>query len=122
MYRVDRFGYSSRLRGGDDYASMAAGNTSVFNCRDVVNRPGVRSPHSYGRALDVNTWENPYRSARGIGAQLLVAVALPPPGGLALRVARASSRIMARQRPALDLRHSATPSTSTRRPAAAGTP
>jgi hypothetical protein len=66
MYRVDRFGYSSRLRGGDDYASMAAGNTSVFNCRDVVNRPGIRSPHSYGRALDVNTWENPYRSARGI--------------------------------------------------------
>jgi hypothetical protein len=45
---------------------MAAGNTSVFNCRDVVNRPGIRSPHSYGRALDVNTWENPYRSARGI--------------------------------------------------------
>jgi hypothetical protein len=63
---VDRFGYSSRLRGGDDYASMAAGNTSVFNCRDVVNRPGIRSPHSYGRAIDVNTWENPYRSARGI--------------------------------------------------------
>jgi 5-hydroxyisourate hydrolase-like protein (transthyretin family) len=65
LYRVDRFGWSSRLRGGDDHASMAAGNTSVFNCRDVVNRPGVRSPHSYGRAIDVNTWENPYRSARG---------------------------------------------------------
>jgi hypothetical protein len=65
LYRVDRFGYSSRLRGGDDFASMAAGNTSVFNCRDVVNRPGIRSPHSYGRAVDVNTWENPYRSARG---------------------------------------------------------
>ena len=65
LYRVDRFGYSSRLRGGDDFASMAAGNTSVFNCRDVVNRPGVRSPHAYGRAVDVNTWENPYRSAGG---------------------------------------------------------
>jgi D-alanyl-D-alanine carboxypeptidase-like protein len=65
MYREDRFGYSSRVRGGNDFASMAAGNTSVFNCRDVVNRPGVRSPHAYGRALDLNTWENPYRSARG---------------------------------------------------------
>ena len=66
MYRVDRFGYSSRSHGGNDYASMAADNTYAFNCRDVTGRPGVRSPHSYGRALDVNTWENPYRSAQGI--------------------------------------------------------
>lgn len=65
MYRVDRFGHSRKLRGGNDYRSMASGNTSVFNCRDVVNKPGVRSPHSYGRALDLNTWENPYRSSRG---------------------------------------------------------
>ena len=65
IYREDRFGWSSRVRGADDFRSMAAGNTSVFNCRDVVNRPGVRSPHAYGRALDLNTWENPYRSARG---------------------------------------------------------
>jgi hypothetical protein len=66
MYRVDRFGWSSRSHGGNDYASMAAGNTSAFNCRDVTGRPGIRSPHSWGRALDVNTWENPYRSAKGI--------------------------------------------------------
>ncbi|CAN5231425.1 hypothetical protein BH09ACT12_BH09ACT12_04610 [soil metagenome] len=66
MYRVDRFGWSSKLQGADDYASMAAGNTSAFNCRQVVNRPGVRSPHSYGRALDLNTWENPYRSPTGL--------------------------------------------------------
>lgn len=66
MYRVDRFGWSKRSRGGDDYASMAAGNTSAFNCRDVTGRPGSRSPHSWGGSLDVNTWENPYRSARGI--------------------------------------------------------
>ncbi|MEP9364060.1 M15 family metallopeptidase [Nocardioides sp. CN2-186] len=65
MYRVDRFGWGSRSRGGDDYASMKAGNTSAFNCRDVTGRPGVRSPHSYGRAIDINTWENPYRSAQG---------------------------------------------------------
>lgn len=61
MHRVDRFGWSARLRGADDLASMASDNTSAFNCRDVVGRPGVRSPHSYGRALDLNPWENPYR-------------------------------------------------------------
>ena len=65
MYRVDRFGWSSKLHGGNDYKSMAAGNTSAFNCRSVVNRPGVRSPHSWGRAFDLNTWENPYNSATG---------------------------------------------------------
>lgn len=65
MYRVDRFGWSSRVQGADDYASMAAGNTSAFNCRWVVGRPGVRSPHSYGRSLDLNTWENPYLSRQG---------------------------------------------------------
>lgn len=66
MYRVDRFGWSSRVQGADDHRSMAAGNTSGFNCRDVVNMPGVQSPHSWGRAVDVNTWENPYRSATGL--------------------------------------------------------
>lgn len=65
MYRVDRFGWSSRLRGADDYRSMAAGNTSAFNCRQVVGNPGARSPHSYGRSLDLNPWENPYRSRQG---------------------------------------------------------
>lgn len=66
MYRVDRFGWSGRLQGADDYRSMAAGNTSAFNCRWVVGRPGVRSPHTYGRSLDVNTWENPFHSAGGV--------------------------------------------------------
>lgn len=66
MFRTDRFGWSPRLRGADDYASMAAGNTSAFNCRQVVGRPGVRSPHAWGRSLDLNTWENPYRSSQGL--------------------------------------------------------
>lgn len=65
MYLVDRFGYSPRLRGADDYKSMAAGNTSAFNCRNVVGRPGVRSPHSSGRAFDLNPWENPYAASHG---------------------------------------------------------
>ena len=66
MYRVDRFGWSPRLHGANDYASMRADNTSGFNCRSVVNKPRVLSPHARGRAIDVNTWENPYRSATGL--------------------------------------------------------
>jgi hypothetical protein len=66
MFRVDRFGWSSYLHGGDDYRSMRAGNTSGFNCRGVTGNPGVTSPHSYGRSIDLNTWENPYRSKRGL--------------------------------------------------------
>jgi hypothetical protein len=65
LYREDRFGWSDRLHGADDYRSMAAGNSSAFNCRGVVGRPSTLSPHSYGRSFDVNTWENPYRSAQG---------------------------------------------------------
>jgi hypothetical protein len=65
MYRVDRFGWSKRLRGADDYKSMKADNTSAFNCRGVVGNPSVRSPHSYGRSIDINPWENPYRSRNG---------------------------------------------------------
>lgn len=43
-----------------DKASMAAGNTSAFNCRSVVGNPFKRSAHSYGVAVDINTFENPY--------------------------------------------------------------
>ncbi len=66
MYRVDRFGWSKQLRGANDYASMRTDNTSAFNCRSVVNTPGVRSPHARGRAVDLNPWENPYRSRTGL--------------------------------------------------------
>jgi hypothetical protein len=45
-------------RGSDD-ASMAADNTSGFNCRPV---PGTRrwSQHAYGLAIDINPVENPF--------------------------------------------------------------
>lgn len=46
--------------GGDDDASMAANNTSAFNCREVAGRPGVLSQHSFGLAIDVNPVQNPY--------------------------------------------------------------
>jgi hypothetical protein len=50
----------SRYRGSDE-ASMAADNTSAFNCRFVS---GTRrwSMHAYGLAIDVNPVENPYVS------------------------------------------------------------
>ncbi|HVW90569.1 MAG TPA: M15 family metallopeptidase [Gaiellaceae bacterium] len=47
--------------GGSDTRSMAADNTSAFNCRYAV-APGPKqwSVHAYGEAIDVNTVENPY--------------------------------------------------------------
>jgi hypothetical protein len=45
---------------GDDDASMAANNTSAFNCRDATGKPGVFSNHSWGRAIDINPLINPY--------------------------------------------------------------
>jgi D-alanyl-D-alanine carboxypeptidase len=47
--------------GGSDDRSMAADNTSAFNCRYAV-APGPKSwsVHAYGRAIDVNPLENPY--------------------------------------------------------------
>jgi D-alanyl-D-alanine carboxypeptidase-like protein len=44
---------------GSDNASMAADNTSGFNCRRV-KPSGPWSEHAYGRAIDVNPIENPY--------------------------------------------------------------
>jgi hypothetical protein len=46
---------------GSDPKSMAADNTSAFNCRFAV-APGAKrwSVHAYGEAIDVNPVENPY--------------------------------------------------------------
>jgi len=68
MQLVDTYGRNSGGRpGANDYKSMAADNTSGFNCRYVVGRESqrVRSPHSSGRSIDINPWENPYVSGRG---------------------------------------------------------
>jgi len=47
--------------GGKDPSSMAADNTSGFNCRyAVADGPPSWSVHSYGEAIDVNPVENPY--------------------------------------------------------------
>jgi len=44
---------------GDDDRSMAANNTSGFNCRPVAGTDRW-SEHSYGRAIDLNPVQNPY--------------------------------------------------------------
>ena len=49
----------------DDDASVAADNTSAYNCREVGGRPGVWSQHAYGVAIDVNPLENPYVHSDG---------------------------------------------------------
>jgi D-alanyl-D-alanine carboxypeptidase-like protein len=59
MQRVDVFG-------GNDVTSMAADNTSAFNCRQVTGDPYSLSPHSYGFAIDINTVENPYLAANNV--------------------------------------------------------
>src|SRR5204862_7987236 len=54
MEPVDAFG-------GRDPASMAADNTSGFNCRNAVAAgPPHWSAHAFGEAIDVNPVENPY--------------------------------------------------------------
>jgi hypothetical protein len=45
--------------GGDDRRSMAADNTSAFNCRYVAGTTRW-SQHAYGRAVDIDPVENPY--------------------------------------------------------------
>ena len=46
--------------GADDDRSMAADNTSAFNCRLRAGSSTEWSQHAYGRAIDVNTVENPF--------------------------------------------------------------
>lgn len=45
--------------GGSDAASMAANNTSGFNCRRIAGTT-TWSQHAYGRAIDINPIQNPY--------------------------------------------------------------
>jgi hemoglobin-like flavoprotein len=55
---------------GDDDRSMAADNSSAYNCRTVAGQSSF-SDHAYGAAIDLNPIENPYVTARGV---------LPPAG------------------------------------------
>jgi D-alanyl-D-alanine carboxypeptidase-like protein len=51
--------------GADDDRSMAADNTSGFNCRRVYPG-GPWSAHAYGLAIDVNPLENPFITSSGV--------------------------------------------------------
>jgi hypothetical protein len=50
--------------GASDHRSIEADNTSAFNCRRATGATRW-SQHAYGRAIDVNTTENPYVYANG---------------------------------------------------------
>ena len=70
-FPIRRMAPVSVYRGSDD-ASMAADNTSGFNCRAAVGSgTGGWSMHAYGEAIDVNPVENPYVLGRRV---------LPPAG------------------------------------------
>jgi hypothetical protein len=62
-YPIQRLRLVDAYRADDD-RSMAANNTSAFNCRPVsgTNR---WSEHAYGRAIDVNPLRNPYVTRSG---------------------------------------------------------
>ena len=59
-FPVRRMRLVDDYRGSDD-ASMAANNTSAFNCRRTTGGSSW-SEHAYGRAIDVNPVQNPYVS------------------------------------------------------------
>jgi D-alanyl-D-alanine carboxypeptidase len=50
---------------GDDERSMAANNTSGFNCRRVAGS-ATWSAHAYGAAIDINPVQNPYLAAGSV--------------------------------------------------------
>ncbi len=49
---------------GSDWQSIEADNTSAFNCRKATGSKNW-SKHSYGKAIDLNSIENPYISHSG---------------------------------------------------------
>jgi ribosomal protein S18 acetylase RimI-like enzyme len=52
--------------GGDNTVSLAADNTSAYNCRRAsqINAPVLASPHANGRAIDINPYQNPWVDLR----------------------------------------------------------
>ena len=72
--------------GGDDNRSMAANNSSAYNCRTVAGSTSF-SDHAYGAAVDINPVENPYDTAAGV---------LPPAGRRFVDVNRSAGTKAAR--------------------------
>jgi D-alanyl-D-alanine carboxypeptidase len=63
-YPIRRMRLVDEYRADDD-RSMAANNTSAFNCRPVAGTSRW-SAHAYGRAIDVNPVQNPYVAGRHV--------------------------------------------------------
>lgn len=66
---------------GDDDLSMAANNTSGYNCRRVAGS-NAWSTHAYGAAIDINPVQNPDLSGSSIG---------PPAGSRFARLDRSAA-------------------------------
>jgi hypothetical protein len=62
-YPIQRLRPVDAYRASDD-RSMAANNTSAFNCRPVSGSSRW-SEHAFGRAIDVNPLRNPYVTSGG---------------------------------------------------------
>ena len=67
--------------GGDDDRSMAANNSSAFNCRKATGSDRW-SEHAFGGAVDINPVQNPYVTGSG--------AVLPPNGAAHTRRDRAT--------------------------------
>ena len=63
-YPIRQMRLVSDFKANDD-ASMRADNTSAFNCRLMTGSKTKWSNHSYGLAIDLNPFENPYISKSG---------------------------------------------------------
>lgn len=86
MVRVDAYG-------ADDDASMAANNTSAFNCR--LTTSGTRlSDHSFGTAIDINPVQNPYVTSGG--------TVYPPAGAAFVDRTNVRQGMIVRPGPAID--------------------
>lgn len=63
-FRIERIELVDRYD-ADDARSMAANNTSAFNCRTVAGTSRW-SEHSYGTAVDLNPVQNPYVTSSSV--------------------------------------------------------
>lgn len=69
-FPIERMERIEKYDGSDDL-SMAANNTSAFNCRDITGKPGFWSTHSYGGAIDINPLQNPYIAPKSAPLKLM---------------------------------------------------
>jgi hypothetical protein len=77
---------------GDDDRSMAANNTSAFNCRAATGSSRW-SEHAYGRAIDLNPIQNPFVTRGG---------SVLPPEGAAFADRHAAPGVITGDSPVVD--------------------